>query len=142
MQVLRRMVRSSPADLRLLAEATLELSAASLAIQLLPFRRHVRMGSVPVARISRSGAERCIWAVNAAAARLPWKTVCFQKGLALQRMLRKRGIAALLHYGIGKDADGGLMAHVWIEAEGRVIMGGAEACGFRHVATYPETKRS
>lgn len=44
---------------------------------------------------------------------VPWRTVCLRKGLALQWMLRRRGIDARLHYGIGKDDVGALCAHLW-----------------------------
>ena len=77
------------------------------------------------------------WAVEAAARRVPWRTVCFQKGLALHWMLRRRGVDARLHYGIGHDETGELEAHVWVAAGGTVLIGGLEAPRFNLVATFP-----
>jgi hypothetical protein len=75
--------------------------------------------------------------VGACADRVPWKAVCFQRGLALHWMLRRRGIASVLHYGIAQGNDRGLRAHVWISADGRVVLGGAEAAEFTCVASFP-----
>ena len=63
--------------------------------------------------------------------------MCIQQGLALQWMLRRRGVDARLHYGIAKDERGELQAHVWVAAGGEVVIGGAEAPQFKCVATYP-----
>jgi hypothetical protein len=52
-------------------------------------------------------------------------------------MLRRRGIASVLHYGIAQGNDRGLRAHVWISADGRVVLGGAEAAEFTCVASFP-----
>jgi hypothetical protein len=125
----------------LIAEAGLALAAAAAVVRLLPFRRAIRFGSasspgasaaVPVEvmrRIERS--------VEQAAARVPWRTVCLQKGLALQWMLRRRGVDALLHYGIGKDEAGALCAHVWVSAGPVMLIGSEQAPQFRTVAIYP-----
>ena len=128
------------ADRLLLAEALLTLVLASLAIRLLPFRKVVGAA----ASTDRSGgtadstgetARKTVWAVRAWARRVPWKAVCFQQGLAVHVMLRRRGIASHLHYGVSQ-ADG-LKAHVWVSAAGRDVIGGEEAAGFTCLATYP-----
>jgi hypothetical protein len=127
------------ADRLLLAEALLTLALASLAIRLLPFRRVVGVaGSADrggAATDSEGETRRVVWAVGAWARRVPWKAVCFQRGLAVHVMLRRRGIPSHLHYGVSQ-ADG-LKAHVWVSAAGRDVIGGEEAAGFTCLATYP-----
>lgn len=127
------------ADRLLLAEALATLALASLAIRLLPFRKVVgAAGSAEVrgpARDSESEARKVVWAVGAWARRVPWRAVCFQRGLAVHVMLRRRGIESHLHYGISQ-ADG-LKAHVWVSSAGRDVIGGEEAAGFSCLATYP-----
>ena len=126
-------------DRILLAEALLTLALASLAIRLLPFRKVVGAAGAS----NRSGgatdpageARKVVWAVNAWGRRVPWKAVCFQRGLAVHVMLRRRGIPSHLHYGVSHSD--GLKAHVWVSAAGRDVIGGEEAVGFTCLATYP-----
>src|SRR5688572_5751145 len=123
----------------LLVEAVLALAAASAAIRFRAFQRAIRMGSLPLtgqpAADDMTGDVR--WAVEAAARKVPWRAMCIQQGLALQWMLRRRGIDARLYYGIAKDEIGELQAHVWVAAGGSVVIGGAEAPRFKCVAVYP-----
>ena len=137
---LQRLARLGWADRFLLAEALLTLACASLAIRLLPFRSVVRAA----AALGRPEAaepppdlviRKARWAVVAAARYVPWKAVCFQRGLAVHVMLRRRGIGSFLHYGVSQ-ADG-LKAHVWVSVSGRDIIGGEEAASFTCLATYP-----
>lgn len=126
----------------LLLEAAFALTAVSAALRMLPFRRAVRLGSVPVRRTAKPANLREIdntaWSVEAAARRLPYRMVCIHQGLALQRMLRRRGVDARLHYGVGKDTESNaLRAHVWIAVNGRIVIGGAEASKYKGVAIYP-----
>lgn len=122
----------------LLIEAAFELAAASAAVALLPFRRSIVRGSTPLAGRQRiSSVESLIWAVEAAARRLPWRTMCIEQGLAAQRMLRRRGIDARLHYGARNRDFGKLEAHVWVTVDQVAVIGGAEAPGFAEIATYP-----
>lgn len=73
--------------------------------------------------------------MEAAARRMPFRALCFERGLTLQRMLRRRGEPARLHYGI---APGGMLkAHVWVTLHGRTILGGEEAPDYPEVAQWP-----
>ena len=121
----------------LLIEAASALALACAAVAFLPFRRAIRLGSVaPEPRRSGSVSD-CAWAVEAAARRLPLRAVCIQKGLALQRMLRRRGFDARLHYGARNEPPGKLHAHVWVSVEGDVVMGGNERPDFAELAVFP-----
>jgi hypothetical protein len=139
--LLRRAWRLGGSNWRLLGEALVLLAAASAAIRLFPFRRTAALMSRSRLAIRESAGDRlinqCRWAVNAWADRVPWRAVCFQRGLALQLMLRRRGIPALLHYGVMQDGERGLQAHVWVSVNGRAVQGGEEAAGFACLATFP-----
>lgn len=123
----------------LLVRASLVLTAASAGVALLPFRRAIRFGCVDSGgRRTASGIERYVWAVEAAARRLPWRTMCIEKGLAVQRLLRSNGYDARLHYGARHGGSSGkLEAHVWVSVGGDVVIGGEEAPGFAVVQSYP-----
>lgn len=126
-----------------LAEAFLALSAASLAIRLLPFRRTAALMGVTRRGWAQDVQQRdrlvarCRWAVDAWADRVPWRAVCFQRGLALHVMLRRRGIGSVLHYGVAQDREKGLHAHVWVDVGERTVMGGDVAADYARVASFP-----
>lgn len=128
-----------------MGETMATLAAASAAIRLLPFRRVVALADRAVVADAPGDAaatvRRLVWAVEAAARRAPWRTVCFQKGLTLHLMLRRRGIASLLHYGVGKDEARALAAHVWISVDDAIVQGGDVVDRFRCLATYPAARR-
>ena len=130
-----RWLRLSRERRLLLAEAIAVLAAASAAVRWLPFRRAVGLGSRRLGRHAPS--HDVLWAIEAAARAAPWRAVCFQKGLAVQWMLRRRGVDARLHYGIGRDEDGELHAHVWVAEGELIIIGGDEAARFKRVASFP-----
>jgi hypothetical protein len=133
-----RLYRLTSARRKLLMRALLMLSAASAAVALLPFRRAIRFGSVARQSGEQLLVADCIWAVRAAAKRLPWRTVCIEQGLTAQRMLRRAGIDAVLHYGARREPGfGKLEAHVWVTVAGRAILGGEEAQDFAEITSYP-----
>ena len=125
---------------RLLAiEAAITLAWVSTALRVLPFSRAIRLGAISLGKADPGpGLDECIWAIETAARHLPWRIVCIQQGIAAQRMLRRRGIDATLHYGIANNrTPGRLEAHVWVTVAGRAVVGGAEAREFAPVAAYP-----
>jgi hypothetical protein len=127
------------ADAPMLAEALAALALASLAIALLPFRRVAATASATARGPERTDSEtvrRARSAVTGWSRRVPWRTVCFQKGLALHWMLRRRGIASVLLYGARREGDG-LAAHVWVDVDGETVMGGDEAPNFACLARFP-----
>jgi hypothetical protein len=139
----RRLAAMSQADLLLLSEAVATLAVSSIAIRLLPFRKVVGGMTAAGAEKSRVSQEhfeheirRVRWAVEAAARRVPWRTVCFQKGVALHKMLGRRNITTVLHYGIAQDQDRGLSAHVWVTYAGLPVIGGEEAQRHTCLATF------
>ena len=127
----------------LVVEAAKALTLASIAIRLLPFRKVMDAAGAENPRAPRHAGDasaeisRVRWAIDACARRLPWRIVCFQKGLALHKLLQRRGISTTLHYGVAQDSERGLTAHVWVTHRGEAIIGGDEAVGYTCLASYP-----
>jgi len=138
---IERVRRAGWREVVLVAEAGAALALAAAVLHLLPFRRAIRFasGGSPGsgAGLEPDMLRRIERSVERAARRVPWRTVCLQKGLALQWMLRRRGVDARLHYGIGKDDAGALCAHVWVSAGETLLTGGEQVPQVRMVATYP-----
>ena len=143
--LLRRFWRLSWQDRLLLLEAVLWLTIAGFAIAVLPFRhvgllaaRPIGLHRPKVPRQERLNKVRRIrWAIITTAARVPWRALCFQRGLAAQLMLRRRGIPSVLYYGAAQDGRRGLHAHVWVRDGDVDVVGGETASHYAVLATFP-----
>jgi len=134
---LRRFVRVSPRRRLLVVEAVLHLLAARLALIAIPFPRLAGwLGSfvppndprVLQRRAAASPGAAALaaeigWAVTRSARWVPFKAVCLPQAMAAQAMLRRRGVASIMHFGAGKGTDKPLDAHAWLEAEGVEVTG-------------------
>jgi hypothetical protein len=128
-----------PSDWPLFVEALATLAVASMAIRVLPFRLVAAAASRSGRKATRSDSEtvrRVRGAVRGWGRRVPWKSVCFQRGLALHWMLRRRGIPSVLLYGVRRQGDE-LAAHVWVDVDGETVIGGDEAPDFACLARFP-----
>ena len=132
-----RLYRMDRERRRLLLRALLVLTAASAAVAAWPFRVAIRFGAVPLKGRAARGSAECVKAIESVSRRLPWRTKCIEKGLAVQRLLRSGGVDALLHYGARHAENGMLEAHVWVSVDGETVIGGDEAPGFAELAQYP-----
>lgn len=139
--LLLRLSRLTPCRMALLAEAFLMLGLASAAIRLLPFRRVAQAASVgrrnPYGGEQAQTIEQVRRAVQGWASRVPWRAVCIQNGLAVHLMLRRRGVASVLHYGVAQRRVDGIAAHVWVSVGARDVIGGNEAHRFTCLASFP-----
>jgi len=138
---IQRWNRLAPSRRAMLVESAAALCAASVAVKILPFSWAIRLGARPTGPTYSNRPTEVMsnvrWAIDAAERRLPWNAVCIQRGLATQWMLRRRGIDARLHYGLARDAESALTAHVWVDASGKTVIGGEEAGDYVRVATFP-----
>jgi len=65
------------------------------------------------------------WIASRVGARLLPKRPCLTQALVTQFFLWRRGDESTsMHIGVTKGEDGGLLAHAWLEHEGRVVIGG------------------
>ncbi len=135
MRLIAALMARSPAERRLIAEALLLVATAAGAIRARSFLSVVGFGAVPLGALRPIASGAISAAVIAAARRMPFRAKCFEQGLAVQRMLRRRGYDAQLHYGIA--LAGGITAHVWISLDGTIIHGGETAPLYREVGQWP-----
>lgn len=131
-----------PIETELAVEAVLSLLLAKAALRVVPFRFLERTFVLPLGAVELSGSERSetsgavLQAVEAAARRLPVSTACFPRAIALQAMLRRRGVPVELVYGASGRPGTGVNAHVWVEDGGVALLGGEEAKGLAVLARY------
>jgi hypothetical protein len=137
------LARHSKAEAALMAEAVLCLAAARLGTLMLPFRWVAAFSATmgrrsPLPPEQRAASIRSIAGVVTVAARHTYfRAACLQQALALQYMLRRRGVETVLNFGVTHDADGALAAHAWVsDDEDAVIIGGAVG-KFTRLAQFP-----
>jgi hypothetical protein len=133
----------------LLMEAVACLLLARLALIFIPFPRIARrLGNlVPpsdprVLRAKESAAAEALlatdigWAVTRAARYVPFKAVCLPQAPAARAMLKRRGVASVMHFGAAKGEDRPLDAHAWLDAAGIEVTGYPVAKRFAEVACF------
>jgi len=124
MRALQRYRALDTADRRLIREAATLLCLVRVALGVLPFavlRRAV--GSprkVPRAPFSPARAG---WSVEAVSRYVPFPTTCLTNSLVVDGMLRRRGYASEIRFGVRPPEGGALAAHAWVEHDGHVVFG-------------------
>jgi hypothetical protein len=142
MSMLAKLKALSPSESALLAGAMVTLGIAALAIAIVPFRRIARFVAQRPARPAPAMAEReriiaeVRWAVRTCARRAPWRAKCFEQSLAALWLLRRRGIAANLHYGVAQRTGQGLAAHAWLRAGADDVVGCEHSNEFIELARF------
>jgi len=142
-ETFRRFTELSWREKWLLMEAVGVLGLSALAVALVPFRyvgtaaaRQTRR-RIPKVGDGAAIVGRVRWAVEAASRRVPWRAKCFEQGLAAQYMLRRKGVPSVLFYGVTRDGDADLAAHVWVRAGNIDVIGCEIASRFALLATFP-----
>lgn len=124
MSPLRKWLRLSSGERRLLLGAWLLLGTIRVALWLLPFRVVHRRLARTQPSSARFSIEQIGWAVAVASVYLPFAT-CLPQALAAQVLLRRNNHAADLKIGVARDERGRLEAHAWVESAGRIVIGGS-----------------
>jgi hypothetical protein len=123
-----RHLRRPGSDWKLFLRASVWVWLIRIALWLLPFRKlynwtiHFRQGRIGDRPLDARSVYKIVWAVSAAARRVPHAT-CLTQALASQIMLGRRGHRTSLQLGIMKSAAGKIDAHAWLEREGKVLIG-------------------
>jgi len=147
---LRRFAEVGPRRRALILEAAFWLLVARVALLIVPFPRLARRIGDFVApsdeRVTRAWqgcsaddalvAEEIGWATVAAARHVPFKAVCLPQAMAARIMLRRRGVASVLHFGAAKGKEKAIDAHAWLDAAGVEVTGYPVAAQFAEIACF------
>jgi len=132
MDHLRKFCRLPAAERFFLVRAIALLAAVRIALWVLPFKM-LQQISAKVARTcsasqkrSEFSKERGVWAIQVASRYVP-RTTCLTQALAAQVLLGFGGIPASVRIGVAKPTASDFEAHAWVESDGKILMGVAEA---------------
>jgi hypothetical protein len=136
---LGKFLRLAREDRLLLVEAATLLAVIRLALVFVPFTRLRRSMSRLSARKPRRRSlppGRAAWAVEVASRHVPGTRHCLTQALAGQLMLARSGVPALLRIGLARNDEGKLHGHAWLESEGLILIGGAEAAEYKELNSF------
>jgi hypothetical protein len=142
---LRKFLRLSASDRRLLVEAALFHGMARFALIALPFRwvasilgQNMEETPGTVDPGHKEVAERVSWAVNVAGRHAPWKSTCLTEAIAAKLALRRRRIPSTLYLGAGRDENQKICYHAWLRSGDNIVAGGPIDKSYIVVATFAE----
>jgi hypothetical protein len=143
---LRNAVRLSPVAAEAfwwltLAWVLLDVLPGTLYLKIMPPKR-VPGPPEPVSATPLDPRIRTVAGVVGQVANLmPVRSVCFHRAIAVDRMLRRRGIPSVMHYGVLRDS-GALKAHVWVTSAGVGVVGLTAAEPYTEIAQFVDVDKS
>ena len=138
-------MRAPAATRRMALEAAFFLLAARLFVAYAPGSRWRRWAAPegeaaasasprprrPVLPSSRPVARRIGRIVPKVAAGVPFEAACLPQALAARWMLRRRGVASRLCFGVRRPPGADVQLHAWLTTEGEGVVGYREADTYR-----------
>ena len=134
----------------LLVEASVDLLVSRVLLKTVPFPKLAqRWGAFVPPSDPRAGsgllrtsdepaviAGRVGDAVRRAARNVPFGAVCLPQAMAARRMLARRGVPSVMHFGAAKGQDKPIDAHAWLDAAGVKVTGYPVANGFVEIGCF------
>ena len=81
--------------------------------------------------------RRLSYAISAAANNVPWRSDCFPQSIAARLMLRRRGIASIIHLGVERVGEAELAGHAWLTCGDTVVTGDVDLDRYTELHRYP-----
>jgi hypothetical protein len=127
-RLLQRALQLTAADWYLLLIAIIELSLARVALLTFSMESLTATPSdthTPTPQpLQLARATRISWAIQSAAARVPWRSDCLVQALAAKRWLTREQIPSQLNLGVRVNASNIIEAHAWLRCDNVVVTGG------------------
>lgn len=126
------------------------LTAAKVMVSVMPFKRIIAVaapGAFESPRVLAAREQgRSLWIgsfVEAVSLRVPWKSRCYDRAVAVCMMLRLLGIPGTVYFGIRKSPDAELSAHAWVRSGSFTVAGaeGSEDYTVLYSGSFPERIR-
>jgi hypothetical protein len=136
MRRVRRFLSWSPAEWRLFLKAWAVLMRVRLQLTAQSMKRV--QASLPPAKTPLDetvSIDAIVLAIQKASVLVP-RSTCLVRALAGQILLREFGRNSILHLGVNRDQSGKFMAHAWLEHDGQIIIGGAEAGNYVPLTSF------
>jgi Transglutaminase-like superfamily len=132
MKRLREFWSLPPSYRRLLITSLLLLGIVRMGLWLLPFQTLRRLLAHTTREVAgawggdQASINQVARAVTVASRYIPAAS-CLTQALATQVLLSQRGHQASLRIGVARSYVGEFQAHAWVECQGKIVIGGAQA---------------
>lgn len=142
---LRRALALPGRDQRLALEALVMLAWGRTLLGILPFRIAMRWLRLRLEREAVAQPETLspdpivpaiADAVRRAASVAPFRAVCLQQSIAAALMLRRRGLAVEVHFGVARDDTGSIIAHAWSRCQGVIVTGEQQRVNYQPISVF------
>jgi hypothetical protein len=140
---IRNFLTRSSMEQRLVLRAAWIVLGVRLGLWLLPSRVILRR----IARLVHAAGGKkqpnspelraIVWAIVTVSEFIP-RASCLTQALAAQVLLARHGYSSQLQIGVGRDEQGKLQAHAWVESAGRVVIGSGELNRFQRFPQIQE----
>ncbi len=125
------------ADRRLLLEASSRMALAWIVLRIIPFAWLARsLSQTKESAVPPDEIRKIRWAVESIARHSPFPLMCVPQGFGAAWMLKVRGAAPRMHFGVA-HGDNGFESHVWVELNGVPVVGHRVAGRFTLMKTFP-----
>lgn len=131
---------------RMAVEALILLAVSRTLLAVLPFRVAVRwLGLRRGSGMDGEGRDGSATApivhhvadaVRRAASIAPFRAVCLQQAVTAALMLRLRGCAVQVHFGVARDANRNMIAHAWTQCQGVLVTGGRQMPDYHPISVF------
>ncbi len=124
-------------------QAFFVLAFIALGLKLFSFRKVNRWlnkgyDNRPPKSINRARIESVCWAVPRVSRILLGNNSCLPQALAGQFFLQGLGLPVALRLGVRKGSNGDIIAHAWVENEGKILIGARGDPDLREFERFPE----
>jgi hypothetical protein len=134
----------------MLVEAAIDLLVSRVLLKTVPFPRLARNWGAFVppsdpragTGLVRTDDDRAAMAgkvgdaVRRAARNFPFGAVCLPQAMAARRMLKRRAIPSVMHFGAAKGEEKPIDAHAWLDSAGVKVTGYPVANGFAEMGCF------
>ena len=125
--LIRKFLGLPPKERKLLIRALLLVAAVRLGLWVIPFSRLQRLVLWMAAKPGRDrsetvSTEKLAWAIETASRYVP-KATCLTQAMAAKILFGIYGCESLLKIGVARGEGGRMLAHAWLESQGRTIVG-------------------
>ncbi len=124
-------------------EALLFLILSRLLIVLFSFKKiaqklgePMKETSFEISDLSSNKSRLIAKMIKKASAYAPFRTLCFEQALALKLMLKQRGIACTIYFGIKKNENSKLKAHAWTRVGKNYLTGKIGKEKYQLISTF------
>ncbi|MCP4100765.1 MAG: lasso peptide biosynthesis B2 protein [Lentisphaerae bacterium] len=141
MNLIRKFLKLSISNKRVLLEAVCFLFLAKILIVLLPYRFLKKFfGNYKLkcteSNFKRFEVENISYLIQKVSNKLPIKFNCLNKAIAAKSMLKIRRINSTLYVGLSKNNKNKLIAHAWLMVNDIPVTGGKNNDEFSEVAHW------